>query len=59
MRCSIWHHLYNLENAKKKNHGGVLPPAKSRALAFNSTRSNTFPMGAWGDEILRFRINRP
>ena len=39
MRCAIWYHLYNLENAKN-THGGVLLLVQLQALAKNFSTRN-------------------
>ena len=42
MRCTIWYHLYNLENVKN-THGGVLILVKLNVEACNFTKINTPP----------------
>ena len=41
--CTIWYHLYNLENTKN-TYGGLLFLVKLHASACNSTESNTPPL---------------
>ena len=41
--CTIWYHLYNLENTKS-TYGGLLFLVKLHASACNSTKSNTPPL---------------